>query len=77
MYIYIYIYIYSTDIRLRENESVDFEDKIFTTNKSLYKARTISGATPSVIGENHENKTNTKETWPINVNKASSTLLSL
>jgi len=32
-----------------ENESVDFEDKIFTKYKSLYNVRIISGATPSLI----------------------------
>jgi len=34
-----------------ENGSVDFEDKIFTKNKSLYNIRIISGATPSLIGK--------------------------
>jgi hypothetical protein len=60
-----------------ENESVDFEDKIFTKNRSLYNVRTISGATSSLIGKITEIKPNTKETWPIKVTKASSTLLSL
>jgi hypothetical protein len=34
-----------------ENKSVDFEDKIFTKNKSLYNIRIISGATPSLISK--------------------------
>ena len=40
-----YIYIALTS-DYGENESVDFEDKIFTKNKSLYNVRIISGATP-------------------------------
>jgi hypothetical protein len=34
-----------------ENVSVDFEDKIFAKNKSLYNVRIISGSTPSRIGK--------------------------
>lgn len=34
-----------------DNESVNFEVKIFTKNKSLYNIRIISGANPSLIGK--------------------------
>jgi hypothetical protein len=43
-----------------ENGSVDFEDKIFTKNKSLYNIKIISGATSSLIGKIAKIKTTRK-----------------
>jgi hypothetical protein len=34
-----------------ENETVDFEDKIFTKDKSVCNVTIISGATPSLKGK--------------------------